>query len=231
MLAVSPLLVSMFNVTKSEARVDNLFSQGSVPQPNNLNSDSIDFAALTTFDREAVLSKFVPGLEEFGAKHNSDSTAKAIHSAEAGLGNSSQNDGDLKKKKKLSSDELFTSRTNTMKKATQSQTSKDRLKKYRRQARDEEQRNRTARAEQTKLNAFWDAASRIVRHKRYPYTLHSAKYNTIEYDKSKRSKIVSACRFVIIFTVLSFFSYIRPFVIFLFVNVLGRKENAVLHLH
>jgi hypothetical protein len=152
---------------------DRLFeAQQGLPQPN-LGSDSLEFSALTTFNREAVLSKFLPSFDGFGRKTASKATAESQAAAAAAAATAAAAAA-ANKPGKLSSAALASANERRVQQATQQQSSADRLEEYRRLAREEQRLSRAARQEQSKLNGLWDAASRVVRHRRQRFAPHLA---------------------------------------------------------
>ena len=156
---------------RAQKPADRIFEKHGVPQPSHLGSDSLDFSALTTFNREAVLSKFLPSFDDFGRRPaapagGSRDRAAAAATLEAAAAAAAAATTQPLSATKQSRAAIASQNEDRIHQATRQRTSADRLQQYRQRAREEQRRNRTARREQSKLDSLWDAASRVVRHRR-----------------------------------------------------------------
>jgi hypothetical protein len=204
---------------------DRLFEQrGAVPQPqplrsndddgygggknnNNRNNhnhyyddyedDEDDDAQFkpSTFNREAVLSKFLPAFDIFGrrlpAEADPDSSSAAAAAGDggafssgsfaphgggaAGVGADGGGGGSSSSRRNHpnSSSSLASDNEQRIQEATRLGNSLQRLEAFRRRARAEERLHHAARQEQAKVDGLWDAASKVVRHRRHPYAVRS----------------------------------------------------------
>lgn len=160
----------MYRTARLQKPADRLFEQHSVPQPSHTGSDALEFSALTTFNRDAVLSKFLPSFDDFGRpvanrKRTPGAAAAAAAAAEVGSANAGAVKSDASKPRAQDN-------TSRILYATRQDSSAERLEQFRQRAREEERLHRTARRERSKVDGLWDAASRVVRHRRQEVPAH-----------------------------------------------------------